>query len=91
MQIVILLVVIFLLIMCMSQNKKEGYSTISVGNTYGRTDPYYIWRTYNHDPYNFHQYGNTEYDYPYNYKPKPYTARYMKYLPYFHHYGYGHL
>jgi hypothetical protein len=66
---------------------KEGYSTISVGNNYGRIDPYYSWRAYDHDPYNFHKLN----EFPYTYQPIPHPKRYTKYYPYNYHYGYGHL
>jgi hypothetical protein len=87
----LIIIIAVILILMYFMNKREPYSTVSIGNRYGRTDPSYTWRTYNHDPYYFHKYEDNEYDFPYNYNQKPYYARYTKYMPYFHHYGYGNL
>lgn len=89
MQILLIIIILIIWYVCFNKNK-EGYDSITYGrgaqpNT-GIVDPYYLWRAYNHDPYNYEALCN----YPYNYKPHPYPERINTYKPNFYQYGYGH-
>ena len=75
-------------------NTKEPYST--KGMSYhppGGVDPYYIWRTYNHDDWKIYSQNDYQkYDeYPYDYKFKPYPRKFDRYDPYYYRHGYSTL
>lgn len=86
----ILIVVALVVLGLLMQNKREGYTTVNadVYRPYGKVDPYYIHRAYSHKPYPCNV-GKLK-GYPYNYQPKAYHKRYVKYNPQFYMYGYGH-
>ena len=88
--IIIIIAIIFFVVLCLNK-QQEGYSSVTFGqgpqgNRFGAMDPYYLWRAYNHDLYNYEVLCK----YPYNYKPKPYPERFKKFQPNFFKYGYGH-
>jgi len=86
---ILVIVLVFVIIMLMLNNNKiEGYSTNRVSNnSYGSVNPYYSFRAYSDEPYDYEKLDH----YPYDYQQHEHPQRFNYYDPYFYRYGYGHL
>ena len=86
-KIILAIVVLVLLFVLLGQFRHEGYHPVRPDNTslQGGIDEYYLWRAYQHNPYDYDRLKK----FPFNYQPYEHPATFDRYLPYFYEYGYG--